>query len=108
MDDQQPQDQLLTEIRNIAWNESIWHVLAVFSLGINVLIVTALSVNRWNTETRLRSLEAQLADYQGDKWKIREALENAKTALNRTKNQEVRQSEIMVYLDRVSDKLRAK
>jgi hypothetical protein len=106
--DDQPQDQLLTEIRNIAWNESIWHVLAVFSLGINVLIVTALSVNRWNTETRLRSLEAQLADYQGDKWKIREALESAKTALNRTKNQEVRQSEIMVYLDRVSDKLRAK
>jgi len=49
-----------------------------------------------------------LADYQSDKWKIREALENAKTALNRTKNQEVRQSEIIVYLDRVSDKLRAK
>jgi hypothetical protein len=108
MDDQQPQDQLLTEIRSIAWNESIWHVLAVFSLGINAILAAGLGFTEWKTETRLRSLEAQLSDYQGDKWKIREALENAKTALNRTKNQEVRQSEIMVYLDRVSDKLRAK
>lgn len=108
MDDQQPQDQLLTEIRNIAWNESIWHVLAVFSLAVNAILAAGLGFTEWKTETRLRSLEAQLTDYQAEKWKVSLALENAKTALNRTKNQEVRQSEIMVYLDRVADKLRAK
>ena len=106
--DDQPQDQLLTEIRNIAWNESIWHVLAVFSLAINCLLAAGLGFVQWKTELRLGSLEAQLSDYQGDKWKIREALENAKTALNRSKNQEVQQRDILVYLDRVADKLRAK
>jgi hypothetical protein len=77
-------DQILAEVKHIARNESIWHFLSVFSLVINVLIVAGLCATEWKTEVRLRSLEAQLQDYQSDKWRVKVALENSKIALNRT------------------------
>jgi|GEM_PF-3564195 len=106
--DDQPKDELLAEVKRIAWSESIWHVLAVFSLAVNVLIAGGLGFVEWKTETRLRSLEAQLGDYQAEKWKVQEGFLLSKTAWNRSRNQEETLIEIKKELVQIDAKLRAK
>ena len=100
--------ELFNECKALARNESLWQILAIFSLVMTALLALGLASREWQTEVRLKSLEAQLRDYQEDRWKVTLAHENGKSALEWVKRQESAMREAIVYLDRLNERTRVK